>query len=189
MKNLITHPIGSHVMQRLLRVCPANLHGQLYNDHFRHNIKRFCQHNIANFVVSSLIRGIKNETLFGMILDELVEVAELLMGETLSFFIFPSLIFSPSFFQVIFFLSNLNAQIHFFFFPERKAPSRANVIRQAVTASLKFPSHQKTVMKIVTSGLHVNTAIEKQNMFKSLVYLCKLEVIRFPSKLHKKKPN
>ena len=105
-QGLITHPIGSHVMQRLLLVCPANLHNQLYSDHFRHNIAKFCNHSIANFVVASLVKGVKSETIFGLILDELSAIAEQLMSKPLCFLLASkfgllnqSFIFFPPLFQ------------------------------------------------------------------------------------------
>jgi len=81
-QGLITHPIGSHVMQRLLQVAPVITHTLLYNEYFRRNLVNLCNHSIANFVVASLVKGVKSPTIFGLIVDELAGVADLLLSKT-----------------------------------------------------------------------------------------------------------
>ena len=54
-------------------------------------------------------------------------------------------------------------------------PNRANIVRQLVSSCLQWKEHEKDVMKIVTSGLHASSAVNRKHLFKLLLFLTKFE--------------
>ncbi|KAJ3175941.1 Nucleolar protein 9 [Geranomyces variabilis] len=70
--DLLVHPVGSHLMERLLAAAPPHLFHQLYVTYFRTRLLELCAHPVANFVVQHLIVNTRNATQLEVLLDELL---------------------------------------------------------------------------------------------------------------------
>ncbi|KAJ3019049.1 Nucleolar protein 9 [Thoreauomyces humboldtii] len=76
---LIIHPVGSHLMEKVLAVARPNLFHQLYITYFRTRLLELCNHSVANFVVQHLIAHTRNGTQLEVLLDELYDSFESLL--------------------------------------------------------------------------------------------------------------
>ncbi|KAI8823129.1 armadillo-type protein, partial [Fimicolochytrium jonesii] len=72
MVDLIRHPVGSHLVEKLLAAASAHLFHQLYVTYFRGQLEELCLHPVANFVVQQLICHTRNGTQLEVLLDELI---------------------------------------------------------------------------------------------------------------------
>ncbi|KAI8589602.1 armadillo-type protein [Geranomyces variabilis] len=70
--DLLVHPVGSHLMEKLLAAAPPHLFHQLYVTYFRTRLLELCHHPVANFVVQHLIVNTRNATQLEVLLDELL---------------------------------------------------------------------------------------------------------------------
>ncbi|KAI8905769.1 armadillo-type protein [Powellomyces hirtus] len=69
---LLVHPVGSHLMEKLMAVARPHLFHQLYVTYFRTRLLELCTHPVANFVVQQLIVNTRNATQLEVLLDELL---------------------------------------------------------------------------------------------------------------------
>ncbi|KAJ3129568.1 Nucleolar protein 9 [Nowakowskiella sp. JEL0407] len=69
--SLITHPIGSHFMEKLIPELPAQIYSQFIKIYFKDRFEELCGHPQANFVVQRLIQGLKNKIMVEDLFEEL----------------------------------------------------------------------------------------------------------------------
>eukprot|EP00252_Welwitschia_mirabilis_P017859 TRINITY_DN3976_c0_g1_i1.p1 TRINITY_DN3976_c0_g1~~TRINITY_DN3976_c0_g1_i1.p1 ORF type:complete len:815 (-),score=146.29 TRINITY_DN3976_c0_g1_i1:376-2820(-) len=68
---LIMDPIGSRLMEVILTVAPDSLFMEILNRFFRHSLFEIGMHEVANFVLQSLISNSRDEGQVNMIWDEI----------------------------------------------------------------------------------------------------------------------
>ncbi|KAJ3145160.1 Nucleolar protein 9 [Geranomyces michiganensis] len=77
--DLMVHPVGSHLMEKLLAAAAPHLFHQLYVTYFRTRLLELCNHPVANFVVQHLILNTRNATQLEVLLDELLPAFDALL--------------------------------------------------------------------------------------------------------------
>eukprot|EP00123_Amoebidium_parasiticum_P019017 comp24333_c1_seq1/m.46036 comp24333_c1_seq1/g.46036 ORF comp24333_c1_seq1/g.46036 comp24333_c1_seq1/m.46036 type:complete len:737 (-) comp24333_c1_seq1:628-2838(-) len=79
-QRLITDPIGSRLMEVILKVADVDILHRLYRECFRGKMVEFGKHPVANFVVSHLLASTKTETEASLMIEELLESVETLLA-------------------------------------------------------------------------------------------------------------
>ncbi|KAJ3052582.1 Nucleolar protein 9 [Rhizophlyctis rosea] len=78
---LLKHPVGSHILEKIVTVAPPPLFHALYVTYFRGKLIELCQDRVANFVVQRLVEGTKNATQVRVLVGEVEDgVGGLLFG-------------------------------------------------------------------------------------------------------------
>ncbi|KAI9203888.1 armadillo-type protein [Polychytrium aggregatum] len=71
-EDLIRHQIGSHLMEKILKVASVEVYQHLYSTYFRGSVEELSKDPLANFVVQQLISSVKNTAQLESLLDELL---------------------------------------------------------------------------------------------------------------------
>ncbi|KAJ3182133.1 Nucleolar protein 9 [Gaertneriomyces sp. JEL0708] len=74
--SLLTHPIGSRLLEKLLPAVSAQTFHQLYLTYFRNRLLDLCSHTVSNHIVQHLIANTRTETQWNVILEELLPGVE-----------------------------------------------------------------------------------------------------------------
>ncbi|KAJ1546067.1 Nucleolar protein 9, partial [Nowakowskiella sp. JEL0078] len=79
LNSLITHPIGSHLMEKIVVAIPPSLFNSFFKLYFRTKFEEYCTHPLANFVVQRLIAELRNAGQLELLFDELEYLIESLV--------------------------------------------------------------------------------------------------------------
>lgn len=77
-ETLVRDRAGTHMLETILRMSSDEMYNNIYEDHFRTKLVKYCRHPIANFVLQSLFSNVRTPEQLEAFMSELGGIHELL---------------------------------------------------------------------------------------------------------------
>lgn len=91
MESMMKHQVASHFIERMIKVADKETFHDIYTNYFRGNLKVLASDPVANYVVKTLVSSAKSEPQALMIVEELTEFLEDILGKLVVVFVFLSI--------------------------------------------------------------------------------------------------